>query len=216
MGQATPTESSYRILIVDLLNGIVRRIAETTAWLNVVLIGVIIVQVVLRYGFNNGSVVLEELMWHFYAVAFMFGIAYAITNDSHIRVDLIHMNMSRRSQHIIEILGITLLLMPVLFVLFDHSLDWVADSYRVDEGSSSPQGLPHRWIIKSVVPMTVFLMFLAALARLIQEVLLLLHYGKEPEPEISGRVTMMRRFFHVQATDGTSDNSLDSANNGDK
>lgn len=217
MGQATPTDSGYRILIVDVLNGIVRRIAEITAWFNVLLIGIIVVQVVLRYGFNNGQVVLEELMWHFYAVAFMFGMAYAITNDSHIRVDLVHMNLSRRTQHIIEILGICLLLMPVLFILFDHSLGWVADSYRVDEGSSSPQGLPNRWIIKSVLPLTVFLMFLAALARLIQEVLLLLHYGKEPEPEISGRVTMMRKFFHVQATDTDSaDSSKDTPTNGDK
>lgn len=210
MGQTTPTDTGYRILIVDVLNGIVRRIAEAAAWLNVVLICVIILQVVLRYGFSNGSVTLEELMWHFYAVAFMFGMAYAITNDSHIRVDLIHMNLSRKAQHIIEILGICLLLMPVLFVLFDHSLDWVADSFRVDEGSSSPQGLPNRWIIKSVIPITVFLMFLAALARLIQETLLLLHIGKEPEPEISGRVSMMRKFFHVQATD------IDTKNGGDE
>ncbi len=72
------------------LNRGIQKIAETSAWLNVVLIGVILLQVVLRYGFNNGLVPLEELMWHLYATAFMFGIAYAITRDSHIRVDIIH------------------------------------------------------------------------------------------------------------------------------
>lgn len=197
MGQATSSTRDYRIPVVDFLNAVVRRVAETLAWLNVVLIGVIITQVVLRYGFNNGSVFLEEMMWHLYAVVFMFGMAYAITNDSHIRVDLVHMNLSRRTQHIIDILGILLLLMPVLIILIDHSIEWVADSYRVDEGSSSPQGLPNRWIIKSVLPMSLILMFTAALARLIQEFLLLLHIGKEPEENISGRVGMMRRFFHV-------------------
>ena len=67
----------YHIPVVAFLNGFVRRIAEVTAWLNVVLIGVIVLQVVMRYGFNKGLVPLEELMWHLYAIAFMFGISPA-------------------------------------------------------------------------------------------------------------------------------------------
>ena len=108
----------------------------------------------MRYGFNHGLVPLEELMWHFYAVAFMFGMAYAITKDTHIRVDLVHMKLPRPApQHIIEILGILLLLMPFLWIIFHHSLEWVAESYRLDESPQTP-GLPHRWIIKSVIPLS--------------------------------------------------------------
>ncbi len=189
---------AYRIPVVDVLNGFVRWIAETTAWLNVLLIGIILVQVVMRYGFHHGLVPLEELMWHCYAVAFMFGIAYAITNDTHIRVDLVHMKLPERTRHVIEILGILMLLMPFLWVVFDHSLDWVADAYRVDEGSTSPQGLPHRWMIKSVIPIAFLLMFLAALARLIQEALLLFHREERPDPAGQGRIGMLRRLFSVE------------------
>ena len=71
------TQAQYHIPVVELLNGFVRRIAETTAWFNVALILVIVVQVVMRYGFSKGLVPLEELMWHLYAVAFMFGMAYS-------------------------------------------------------------------------------------------------------------------------------------------
>ncbi len=198
MSAATSGNTQVDIPIVNFLNGIVRRIAETTAWLNFVLILVILLQVVLRYGFNNGLVPLEELMWHLYAVTFMFGMAYAITNDSHIRVDLVHMSLSRRKQHVIEILGILFLLMPFLWIIFDHSLSWAWDAFKNNETSQNPTGLPYRWIIKSVVPMTTVLMFIAALARLIQEVLLLLHYGKEPVELVSGRVSMMQRFFHLK------------------
>jgi TRAP-type mannitol/chloroaromatic compound transport system permease small subunit len=187
---------------VSFLNGIVRRIAGTTAWLNVALVLVILLQVVLRYGFSHGLVPLEELMWHLYAVAFMFGMAFAITNDSHIRVDIIHMSLSRRKQHVLEILGILFLLFPFIWVLFDHSLAWAWDSFQNNETSQNPTGLPYRWVIKSVVPITMLLMFIAALARLIQEVLLLLHYGKEPVELVSGRVSMMQRFFHLKINDG--------------
>jgi len=198
MSQPSLAQSDYRIPVVDFLNTLVSRIAGTTAWLNVALIGIIVAQVVLRYGFNHGLVPLEELMWHFYAIAFMFGMSYAITKDSHIRVDLVHMNLPRPAQHIIEILGILLLLMPFLWIIFHHSLEWVAESYRLGESSTSPQGLPHRWIIKSVIPLSFFLMFLAALARLIQETLLLLHHGREPESTLPGQITMLRRLFRVE------------------
>jgi TRAP-type mannitol/chloroaromatic compound transport system permease small subunit len=189
------------IPVVAFLNGFVRRIAETTAWLNVVLIAVIVLQVVMRYGFNKGQVPLEELMWHLYAIAFMFGMAYAVTNDSHIRVDVVHMALPRRAQHVVEILGILFLLMPFLWIVFDHSLGWAYEAYRVNESSANPTGLPYRWIIKSVVPITMVLIFIAALARLIQEVSLLLHHGREPEEQLPGRVSMMRHLFKPQRRD---------------
>lgn len=214
---AAPEKSlKFCIPVVDFLNGIVRRVAETFAWLNVALICVILLQVTLRYGFNKGQVPLEELMWHLYAIAFMFGMAYAITNDSHIRVDIVHMNLPPKAQHILEILGILLLLFPFLWVLFDHSYDWAWESFRVNESSSSPTGLPYRWVIKSVVPLTALLMFIAATARLIQEVLYLVHFEKEPEMLHPGRVSAMRRFFHltpVEAED--SDNTTAQKENND-
>lgn len=198
MSASNQIQVDYRIPVVDILNKIVRRIAETTAWLNVALIGVILLQVVMRYGFNRGLVPLEELMWHLYAIAFMFGMAYSITNDSHIRVDIVHMSLPRKAQHILEVLGILFLLFPFLWILFDHSLGWAWEAYRVNESSANPTGLPYRWVIKSAVPMTAFLMFIAALARLIQEILLLMHHGKEPEELHPGRVSALRQFFHVK------------------
>ncbi len=198
MSSASSNPHRYRIPIVDFLNNFVRKIAGATAWLNVLLIATIITSVVWRYGFHNALVELEEFIWHIYAVAFMFGIAYDITVDSHVRVDVIHMNLSQRKQHIIEILGIVFLLLPFLWIIFHHSLSWVADSYRVDEHSSAPTGLPHRWIIKSVLPISFVLMGIAAIARLIQEVMLLLHGDSEPTPTDPVRVGMLKHLFNVQ------------------
>tara|TARA_B100001059_G_scaffold234699_1_gene277958 strand:+ start:2150 stop:2770 length:621 start_codon:yes stop_codon:yes gene_type:complete len=195
----------FNIPIVSYLNKFVQRIAETTAWLNVVLIFIILLQVVLRYGFHRGLVPLEELMWHLYCIAFMFGMAYAMTTDSHIRVDLVHINLPKKIQHIFEILGILFLLLPVLIILFDHSFDWLARSYSNDEGSQNPTGLPNRWIIKSVIPLTMILMMIAALARLIEEFISLLYLNKEPKRNISGRVSMMVKLFQPQFNNQTNE-----------
>lgn len=197
----------YRIPIVDALNRFVQSIGHLFAWANVILIGVILTQVVMRYGFNKGLVPLEELMWHFYAVAFMFGLSFAVTNDSHIRVDIVHMNLSRKSQHIWEIFGILVFLLPMVAVVFHQSLEWVGYAYRMGEGSANPTGLPHRWIIKSVIPISFFLLGLAAISRLIREISLLLHLAKEPEEKYPGRVSMIRHLFRVQEIENGQDNA---------
>lgn len=193
-----PNDLEYRIPIVDALNGFVQRIGQVMAWSNVLLIGIILVQVVLRYGFNNGLVYLEELIWHIYAVGFMFGLSFAITNDSHIRVDIVHMNLSRTAQHRWEIFGLLFLLLPFIVVIFLHSLEWVYYSYEIGESSANPTGLPYRWVVKSVIPISFALLFIAAIARLIREVTLLLHLAREPEEPYPGRVSMLRHLFRVQ------------------
>ena len=185
MAQAI-SATTHHVPIVTFLNGIVRRVVEAAAWFNVALIFLIIITVILRYGFHRNQlwldwplVPMEELMWHFYSVPVMFGLAYAITNDSHIRIDLLRTIMSTRLRHIFEILGILLLLLPCLVILLDFSFDYTVYAFTHHESSQSTMGLPHRWIVKSVIPLTMLLMIIASIARLIEDSVLLLHYGKE-------------------------------------
>ena len=173
------------IPIVSSLNKIVKRIVETVAWFNVLVIFLILITVILRYGFHRNQLLLnwplvpmEELQWHFYSVPFMFGLAYAITKDSHIRIDILRLYMSKKLKHIFEILGIILLLMPCTIILFDFSLDYTIYAITHHESSQSTMGLPHRWIVKSVIPLTMILIFIASLARLIQEIILLRYQDK--------------------------------------
>ena len=172
------------IPIVSSLNKIVQRIVETVAWFNVLVIFLILITVILRYGFHRNQLLLnwplvpmEELQWHFYSVPFMFGLAYAITKDSHIRIDILRLHMSKKLKHIFEILGIILLLMPCTIILFDFSLDYTIYAITHHESSQSTMGLPHRWIVKSVIPLSMILIFLASLARLIQEIILLRYHS---------------------------------------
>ncbi len=173
------------IPIVSSLNKFVKRVVETIAWLNVVVILLILVTVTLRYGFHRNQLLLEwplvpmeELQWHFYSVPFMFGLAYVIATDSNIRIDLLRLHMSKKLKHIFEILGILLLLMPCVIILLDFSIDYTLYAISHHESSQSTMGLPHRWIVKSVIPMSMALIFIASLSRLIQEIILLSYYEK--------------------------------------
>lgn len=161
------------------LDAIIKRIGNWSSSLNVILIAAIIVQVILRYVFGKGLVELEELQWYLFAVNVIFGLSYCLTVDSHIRLDLVHERLSRRTREKIEILGILFLLMPFIYVIFYHSIDFFWESYRVGESSDSyPLGLCCRWIPKGLIPIAMVMLFVSATARLIKAFHYLKHTRK--------------------------------------
>lgn len=199
MGMSADESSPLHIPIVAGINKFVEKTGELFAWVNVILIGVILASVFMRYGMNRAMVTLEELTWYLYAVGIMFGLSYGVVKNSHIRVDILSMHFSRKAVYIIEILGISFLLLPFVWTIFHHSIDWVWQSFSIGESSSSPQGLSHRWIIKLVIPLSFLLLMLAAIARLIQSWVLLRHDEDAPQPiEESGRISLLKHLFSVQ------------------
>ena len=155
--------------IADALDKFVRGVGHVVCWANAALIVVIISQVVLRYGFGRGLVILEELQWHLYALAVMVGVSYAQVTNSHIRVDVIAVRLSAKTIRLWELFGILVFVLPFIYVVFYHSLDFVAESWRLNERSDAPVGLPWRWAIKSVIPISFGLLALAVVARFIRD-----------------------------------------------
>ncbi len=151
-------------------NRIILGIGHAAAWLNAVLIVTILVQVILRYVFQKSFVALEEIQWHLFAVIIMLGMSYAYVQDSHIRLDILHSRFSRPTKDKIEIMGTICFLWPMIFVFFMHSLPFVAESFRVGEGSDAPMGLGYRWAIKAIIPIAFFLLFMGSLSRLKQAI----------------------------------------------
>ncbi len=162
------------------LDNFVLRIGHATSWLTITLVAVIILQVILRYVFGNGQVVLEELQWHLYGMGIMIGLSYCLTTDSHIRLDVFSSRLSERKREIIEIIGTLFLLLPMIIVILIHSWDTVATSWQISERSDAPMGLPCRWFIKSFIPLGFGLMGLSALSRLLRS-FTILGQGKERE-----------------------------------
>ncbi len=170
----TENDTLPSVPLADKIDRFIQRIGMSVAWCYVLLVLVIILQVVLRKGFSSGLIIFEELQWHLYAVGVMFGLSYAQTTNSHIRVDLFYTHFRARTKHIIEIIGILTLVLPFIAIVFMHSIDFFMDSYRINESSDSPSGLPFRWIIKGVIPVSFALLGLAVLSRLYRDTVLLL------------------------------------------
>lgn len=156
-----------------LLDGFVGAIGALFSWLWIVTVGVILYSVISRYAFSQGSVMLEEVQWHLAGAAWLIGLSYTLVHDDHVRVDVLHERFSLRTQAWVEFFGILLLLMPFLYLTFVELLPYVQSSFEQNERSQAPAGLPMRWVLKSVLPLSIFLLFLAALSRLAKTTALL-------------------------------------------
>lgn len=163
----------------SIVDGLIRKVGIAVAWLNVLLIINILVQVIFRYAFSKGYVWMEELQWHLYGTAIVFAISYCITENSHIRLDLFHRKFSPKKKEVVEVVGIILMLFPLYIILSMHGIGFVESALRVHERSESPLGLPFRWIIKSMVPISMFLVVLAASSRLVRSLSIIFHKNKD-------------------------------------
>ena len=149
-----------------IVDPLIARIGIATSWIWILLLAVIVLNVVLRYVFGEGRIEFEELQWHLYSVAFLFGISYAFMTDSHIRVDVLHEGFRPRIKAWIELYGIVLLLLPFVVMVLVYSIPFAAISFELAEVSSSPGGLPYRWLIKAMLPIAFALVLIASLSRL--------------------------------------------------
>lgn len=163
----------------NFMDRIIKTIGLVTSWLSVILLALIIVQVLLRYVLKANYPGLEELQWHLYSIGIMIGLSYALTKNTHIRLDVLHHNFPIKTQAIIEIFGILIFLLPFSIILTIHGYDYFLDSFNIGERSDSPAGLPYRWIIKSFIPISFGLLSLAGISRLINQFIILAKSKRE-------------------------------------
>ncbi len=160
-GIALPVTAFSRIA-----DGIIAGFGEIASALWTVLVLVIVLQVVARYAFGVGSIAMEELQWHLYAVGFMLGISFTEIRERNVRIDVLAERWSQRTRLWVELLGITCLLLTFSGVIVLYALPFFLSSLQLSEVSAAPGGLPYRWFLKSFIVTAFVLLALAGLSRL--------------------------------------------------
>ncbi|MEL6729458.1 MAG: TRAP transporter small permease subunit [Pseudomonadota bacterium] len=136
--------------------------ARLAGFLLLALTAVVLYDVIGRQFFNTGSVALSELQWHIHGAIALLAFGYAYTRDAHVRIDVLSQNFSSRFKARLEILGIALFLTPFLLVVIWYGIDFAERSFSRGERSPVSLGLTHRWIIKSVVPLSALIALMGA------------------------------------------------------
>ena len=151
--------------ISRVVDRIISAFGELASWLWIALMLLIVYQVVLRYAFSRGSIMLEEMQWHLYAVGFLLGLPLAEVAERHVRIDVLAGLFPHRLRLWIELLGVCGLL-TFAGVMLWYAVPFVVTSYQFNEVSAAPDGLPYRWVLKSFIITAFGLLTLAGISRL--------------------------------------------------
>ena len=148
------------------IDKIVKTTGVVCSRLSFLLVILVSSDVLLRYIFNFSSASLYELEWHIFALIFLFGSVYTLYIGEHVRVDVFYNKLSKKNKKIIDLLGNVFFLIPFGLVISYTSLPFVQDSYRILESSPDPGGLPYRFIIKSVITISFFLLSVVGVVKI--------------------------------------------------
>jgi len=151
---------------IDALNAAFGKIAD---W--AVLISCLISagNAMMRYGFSLSSNAWLEIQWYLFGVMVMFGAAYTLRRNEHVRIDIIYGSVSARTQIWIDLVGSIVLLLPVTILLCWVSWPLFYHSYMIQETSSNAGGLI-RWPIKLVLPVGFALLTLQGISEVIKRI----------------------------------------------
>lgn len=149
--------------IADRIDRFTDLVGGAFAWTTFLLVLVMATNVLLRYLFSLGSVWAQELEWHLLAPICLIGMAYALRHGEHVRVDIFFARYPERLKLWIDLTGaIAFVLISMLIIYI--SWFYVLQSWRVDEGSANPGGIPMRYLLKAFIPLGFAMFLLQSLA----------------------------------------------------
>ena len=153
------------------IEALIDGVGRATLWLTLAMIGLVAVNVLLRYTLSVGSVWSQELEWHLLAAVILFGMSYALQRGDNVRVDVFYADFRPRSKFIVNLVsGVLTLLIALLFIKL--SLNYVAQSYAIGETSADPGGIPMRWAVKGLIPLGFGLLALQTVGALLRLVII--------------------------------------------
>ena len=156
----------FQILIDKLTDNI----ANGLLYILIALILLVFSTVFFRYVFNMSYIIAQEIIMYLHALIFMFGISYALKENSHVKIDVLYNTLNKRTQRVISIAGLVSFILPTALFIIYISIDMVTQSWVILEGSSEAGGLNLVFILKSLIPISGVLIFLQGISELIKHI----------------------------------------------
>ena len=155
------------VFITAAFNTLNRYVANIAAWLLFFAMLLTASLVLLRYGFNIGSIASQELVTYAHALAFMLGAAYTLQQNEHVRVDIFYQRFSPTQQAWVNACGTLIFLLPVVIFLLASSWQMFINAWHIRESSADAGGLAFVYLLKAIIPLAMFLLVLQAVVELL-------------------------------------------------
>jgi TRAP-type mannitol/chloroaromatic compound transport system permease small subunit len=149
---------------------------EFTSMLIIPLLGVVLYEVLMRYGFNAPTIWGFEMTGFLYGMHYMFGISYTDVRGGHVRVDIFTALAPKKAQAAVGVLTNLLFFMPVMICMTVASGKYAWTSIEALERNST-SWQPPIYPIKMVMALCFFFLLLQGFSNLIKDLQIL--FSKE-------------------------------------
>ena len=161
------------------VDGFNELIGKLIRWLVLAAVLISAGNAIVRKAFNVGSNAYLEVQWYLFAGVFMLGAGYAFLRNAHVRIDFISSKLSKRTNAVIDILGIVVFVIPLCLILITLSWPFFVNAWNTGEMSSNAGGLI-RWPVYLLVPVGFSILLLQSLSELIKRIAFLRGLIAEP------------------------------------
>ena len=161
---------------IDALN---RGIGKSIIWLVLIAVLVSAVNAVVRKAFNISSNAFLELQWVLFSAIFLFGAAYALQINEHVRIDILSNRLKARTRVLIELFGTVFFLLPIALLVVYLAWPIFVSAYQSGEVSANAGGLAV-WPARLMVPAGFFLLALQGISQAIKCIGFLSGHSSDP------------------------------------
>ena len=137
--------------LVRAVDSVSRFFGAIAAVLVIVLVVLMLYDVLLRYAFHAPTIWGNDLNTWLMGASFVLSIAYAMSTDSHVRVDLLYTARNRHHIRIFDLVGLGLIVLPTVAFLTWGLVDHFWSAYRTGERSGTGGWNPITWPFKFVL-----------------------------------------------------------------
>jgi TRAP-type mannitol/chloroaromatic compound transport system permease small subunit len=154
-------------------------VGRWVAWLVLAAVLISAINAAVRKLFNTSSNAYLEIQWYLFAAVFLLAAGYTLMRQEHVKIDVVSGHLSKRTQIWIDIVGLVLFVLPLVYTVIRLSLPLTVRAYEMNEYSSNAGGLI-RWPVFAMLPLGFLLLGIQAVSELIKRVAFL--RGLIPDP----------------------------------
>jgi len=143
-------------------------VGKAAAWLMIVLMTVVCVEVFKRYILNMPTSWIFDLNNMLYGSLFMLAGAYTLAQNAHVRGDFLYSSMRPRTQATLDLILYFVFFIPGIAALCYAGLYFAAESWRINEHSNVTANGPPVYQFKAVIPIAGALLMLQGIAEIVR------------------------------------------------
>jgi len=143
-------------------------VGKAAAWLIIVLMTVVCVEVFKRYLMNMPTSWIFDLNNMLYGSLFMLCGAYTLAQNAHVRGDFLYSSMRPRTQALLDLVLYIVFFIPGIAALIYAGYFFAEQSWQINEHSNVTADGPPVYHFKAVIPIAGALLMLQGLAEIVR------------------------------------------------